>query len=63
MWGSAGNNERGETICEMLEDINSLVLNNGSATYCRDRDGQCSCLDLSIASGNFAKKILWTTCE
>ncbi|MCP4262523.1 MAG: RNA-directed DNA polymerase [Planctomycetes bacterium] len=49
-WGSLRCNSRGEQIANILLQSNLCLLNNGRATRVDDRNGQMSCIDLSIAS-------------
>ena len=62
MWGSPIDNtdSRGSILCEIIEDYNISLLNNGDPTYLTNT-GNFTHIDLSICSPELAPKFIWTT--
>ena len=62
LWGSPKGDKNGQTLEELLDESNAVVLNDGRGTYMKHMGG-VSHLDLSFASSNLAIKCEWNVLE
>lgn len=59
LWGSSRNDARGIAVVNAIEELDGVILNDGSPTWERP-SAHPSAIDLSICSANFASQLQWT---
>lgn len=58
VWGSAREDKRGKAVCEIVENTDTIVMNDGSYTF--HRGNTKSCIDISICSQDAINYINWS---
>ena len=59
VWGSPASNAKGQTIRDIIEDRDHVVINNGEPTRLSPIDGTMSHIDVSIVSARLATGCKW----
>ena len=63
LWGSRQKDTNGEVVEDFLDQYELVCLNDGRSIRFDIRTGTLSCVDLSLASSQLARKARWDTWE
>lgn len=63
LWGSANSNPRGNMLRRVFEDLDLVVLNDGSTTHYSTAYHTSSALDVSVCSADLAPFTSWTVSD
>lgn len=59
LWGSSRNDARGNTVVDVIEELDCVILNDGSPTWERPSSNP-SAIDITICSNSLASQLQWS---